>query len=448
MNYSVTDVRGLIYSKSETPNLDFKEIAIWDRVHNGDRLEITKDILAMANTRDGGKIVLGVNDKTRDVVGLSEEAYASLEITKINEFVHRYSDPVFTCEVIKLPDFEGKRIVIIDVPEFKEDPIICKDNGHDSKNNLVLMKGGIYVRTAKCSSELVSSADETRSILERGLNKKSDEILAKIARLVQSVQSRPLTIEADSQLTHRIQEAPQKLSSPEFKAEIKDALDFFDQTIKRDHGYWQVIGHPVMYNPVFLENPIQAHEIVEKSTVHLRGWDFPHDDSHGNSKNTAKGRQSFTIWEGYHYEAWRMYKSGLFIWREYYMEDVEGYSKLDKKVLSFVNVIYSMTEFLLFLKRAYTEFLKVDAIHFELELTDCKARKLVSLDSGVHIWDDYVSVEEVIPIERDLNSVELEASATTIARDIAKEIFMIFNWNDPADSMIEDWQNKLIQRRF
>jgi hypothetical protein len=49
-------------------------------------------------------------------------------------------------------------------------------------------------------------------------------------------------------------------------------------------------------------------------------------------------------------------------------------------------------------------------------------------------------------MEREISSVELEASAEVIARDIAKEIFMIFNWNNPDDSMIEGWQKKLIER--
>src|SRR2546423_1606986 len=157
MQYSDDEIRTFIKTGIETPNLDYKVTAVWNRIHNGDRLEITKDILAMANTRDGGRIVIGVDDKTKEYVGLSDEAYDSFEITKVNQFIHSYADPVFTCNVIKKNNLDGKKIVIIDVPEFQEAPIICKDNGHDPQNNLILMKGGLYIRTAKCTSELVSS---------------------------------------------------------------------------------------------------------------------------------------------------------------------------------------------------------------------------------------------------------------------------------------------------
>jgi len=449
MNYSDDDIRELIKAGSETPNLDYKLTAIWDKKHNQDRLDLVKDILAMSNTRDGGKIVIGVDDKTKEYIGLSDESYSSFDVTKVNQFVNSFADPAISCQVISKADLDGKKVVVIIIPEFPEDPIICKKGSNDHDNKPFLMQGGLYTRTVDCSSELVSSADETRSILEIGLNKKSDEILAKINRLLSASEKRKgkqnqNTVEKSTLPTESNTEEPQQ--KPDYENEIKEAYTYFDEKLSKMDGYWQVIAYPKTYSSKRFSDPLKAHEAVKESIVHLRGWDFPHDDNHENSFNFAKGRQSFTVWE-HHNEAWRMYKSGLFIWRQNYWEDARGHSEDGKKVLSFVSLIYSVTEILLFLKRLYTKYPTLsNDLELKISLSGCDGRKLSAFEPGVLISGYYISGEKTIPVERELSSVELEASAEVIARDIAKEMFMLFNWNDPVDSMIENWQKKLIER--
>lgn len=449
MSYSDDDIRELIKSGSETPNLDYKLTGIWDKKHDQDRLDLVKDILAMSNTRDGGKIVIGVDDKTKEYRGLSDEAFSSFDVTKVNQFVNSFADPAISCEVICKPNLDGKKVVVIIVPEFPEDPIICKKgtNGHDNKP--FLMEGGLYTRTVDCSSELVSNADETRRILEIGMNKKSDEILAKINRLLSASEKRksklsPKPAEKPAIPVEKSPEVP--IQKPDYDSEIKDTQAYFGEKLGKIEGSWQVIAYPKSYNNKRFSDPVKVYEAVKESVVHLRGWDFPHDDNHGNSTNFAKGRQSFTVWEK-HNEAWRMFKSGLFIWKGNYWEDAREYKDEEgRKVLSFVSAIYQSTEIMFFLKRLYTKYLPNNDIELKIILSDCDGRKLEAFEPGVMISGYYISGEKTIPIERDIASIELEASAEVIARDIAKEIFMLFNWNDPADSMIEGWQKKLIER--
>jgi predicted HTH transcriptional regulator len=68
----------LLDSPCETANLDFKETL--DLTNSRDRVELAKDVLAMANS-GGGHIVVGVEDVTRQV-GISEEAPAALRDAK------------------------------------------------------------------------------------------------------------------------------------------------------------------------------------------------------------------------------------------------------------------------------------------------------------------------------------------------------------------------------
>ena len=58
-----TLIADLINKKIETANLDYKEGFEWTKENRDKRLELIKDILAMANTRDGGTIILGVKDE-------------------------------------------------------------------------------------------------------------------------------------------------------------------------------------------------------------------------------------------------------------------------------------------------------------------------------------------------------------------------------------------------
>jgi hypothetical protein len=435
MQYSDDEIQALIYEKLETPNRDYKQTLIWSKANKIDCLHIIKDILAMANTRDGGKIIFGITDSNFDFVGLSDDSYDSFDATPVNQLLHNYCDPPFTCNVVKRI-FDGKKVVVIDVPEFEANPIVCKADAIYPDGKYILRKGAVYIRTKKCSSEPISTADEMRSILERGVNKKADEILATINRLLRANKDIPGQGEPVDE------QAPGK-SQLKFHSEIKTAVSFLDSKLETNEGYWQVIVYPSTYEPDRIPDPAKARNIVEASNVSMRGWDFPHVDIHGNTTNFNNGSQSFAGQE----EAWRLYQSGLFAWRSIFREDMDERKPFgSEKVLSFVSTIYLATEILHFLKRLYLEGLNVDSVTLEITLVGCKDRKLVSYDPGIGIFN-YRSAEETINISKTFSTAELRASPNEIAGDIVKKIFMLFNWNDPADSMIEGWQKKLIERR-
>lgn len=421
------DIETLLELKNETPNLDYKETLIWDRDHRDERLEVIKDILAMANTQDGGKIVFGVSDGNFDFVGLSDEAYDSFDTTPVNQFLHNYADPAFTCSVVK-KEIDGKKVVIIDVPEFSEVPIVCKQSANSSNNTEILKKGAVYIRTKDCSSEPISTADQMRSILAIGLTRKSDELLGLIQKLITG---KPL------QETVEVKQL--------YEEEIAAAREFFDSSLTSDVGFWELIAYPTTYNPSLIRNPVEAGNLVEQSVVSLRGWDLPHVDRHGSESNFNKGKQSYTVSERVQaQEAWRIYKSSLFIWKDHFKEDLRGYEQEGKKVLFFVSAIYTLTEIMLFLKRVYAEKLEVENVHVELRLNGCKGRMLGEGQPGL-LHRGYISNEDNIMIKRDIKTVDLMASFETVARDFVREIFMLFNWNDPVESMLEDWQKKLLE---
>ena len=44
--------------------------------------------------------------------------------------------------------------------------------------------------------------------------------------------------------------------------------------------------------------------------------------------------------------------------------------------------------------------------------------------------------------------LELRADPEALGRGIIRRIFELFNWNDPDEQMLRDWQQKLIQRTY
>lgn len=170
---NIDEIKKLIEIKSENKNLDYKEFLNWLTATTDEKLDLIKDILAMANTQDGGKLVFGVKDNDFNFVGLSNSDFDSLDTTKINDFLHKYADPTFSCIVYK-HEIDSKLTIVIDVPEFKDTPIICKADAHSSKkpNQLILKKGQMYIRTDKGTSQSISAAEEMRELLTRAVQKR------------------------------------------------------------------------------------------------------------------------------------------------------------------------------------------------------------------------------------------------------------------------------------
>ena len=434
MLLSEEDIKQLLAIKTETKNLDYKESLNWESGPKDLKLEMVKDVLAMANTQDGGKIVFGVRNGDFEFIGMPEDDFKSFDQTKVNDLLHKYTDPDHSCQVYK-DSINGKCLVIIQVPEFEEVPIICKNDAHSSVDcsKQILKEGHIYIRTDKATSEIIPSAQEIRELLGRALTKKGDELLHYIERLIKG---KPLK--------------PSEESREKYVQEIEEAENFLSENIGhelRNRGYWEVYAYPTQYDPNRISDHREIKEVIQKSKVALRGWDFPFTD-YQNSSNFSKGRQSYTIWDRFR-EGYRAYKSGLFIWKQAIWEDVEGYKSEDHKpVLSYVSSIWLITEFFIFFKRYYDEIAPENDLYVKIILNRTKDRKLVSLQRGslFHIFRfSCIAHDDSVPIEETIRVVHLKASFKEIANRVIRQIFAVFNWDDVSEARIDQWQTKLIE---
>lgn len=424
------DVRRLINQQAETKNLDYKEGCNWLATDNDKKCELIKDILAMANTQDGGQLVFGVDDRTFEFVGMDPTSYESFDPTKVNDFVRQYTDPPFACNVYKFC-VDQRLTVVLEIPEFTEIPVICKTDANSNKapHKTILKKSGMYVRTDKPSSELVSTSEVMRDIIGRASRKKREELLRTIRDLLEGRKTASDTSAVQA-----------------YAKELAGATEFFATTLPSDfgtQGHWQVVVHPTNYLKDRLNTHQALAERIRQSTVSLRGWNFPHTDA-TNVSNFVQGTQSETNFM-HHVEAYRAYLSGLFCWKSAFWENERFRGK---NILSFIGVIFQFTEFLEFVKRFYTGTPDAEAVNGEISMVNVRGLTLESMRIDVELFGSYTCRENLIQVPINITAAELQADSELIARRLAQRVFAVFNWTNATEQIIESWQDKLLTRTY
>jgi len=431
------DVRELLGLKSEGKNLDYKESMNWGEATAEQKAAVVKDVLAMANTQDGGKIIFGVRDGDFEAVGLAEEEFQSFDATRFADFLNRYADPSFECAIQKFA-IDGKNFVTIEIPEFSNVPIICKTDAHDtSGRQQILKRGATYIRTNRAASEAVPDAQTMRDLMNRAVVKRGDELLRMVERLIKG---KPVALDEQA--------------ATEIKSEIADADQFISEHLPgefRQVGHWAVEFSVLPYVRERVPNLATITSLFAASQITLRGWYFPHLDPR-NTSNFARGVQSYmSASASGHLEAYRAYQSGVFAWRSTFWEDtVPSMREKGQKLLSFVGVILEITEHFLFAKRYYERLAPDATVNLTIRLTGTENRKLKSynmIQEG-DLYGDYICREPKVEVQTRCTVAELIASYDELARKAIRRVYELFNWNSSREEMMREWQERLLNRRL
>ena len=149
----------IIADRKERRNLEFKQSTPWESP--AWKAKIIKTILALSNIRDGGWIVIGVTDSTRDLAGMIPQHLETYSEDDLSSKVAEYADPYakFRLNIVKA---FNKRFLVITVSEFDGVPVICKREFTGE-----LRRGAMYTRSyRKPESIEVPSQTEMREILQ------------------------------------------------------------------------------------------------------------------------------------------------------------------------------------------------------------------------------------------------------------------------------------------
>lgn len=151
------ELEALLQGAEETDSLEFKGAMAWDR-H-----ALARDILALANLIDGGRIVIGVEDETYARQGLTAEQVATYDSEAMRDQIAPYADPrvIFRRDIVE--DTAGLIFVVITISPFEDMPVICRRDGPD------VQAGTIYYRSRsrRPQSARVDSSADMRDIIER-----------------------------------------------------------------------------------------------------------------------------------------------------------------------------------------------------------------------------------------------------------------------------------------
>ena len=142
--------------------------------------QVIKAVLGMCNRRDGGTVIIGVEDNqgTLNPVGLSEADLAEWSYDAVADQVARYADPSASFN-LDVKEYEGNAYVVLDVHEFADIPVLCKRSYDD-----VLRDGACYVRPRRKpeTSEIPTQAD-MRDLLDLAIEKGVTQFLERARRV-------------------------------------------------------------------------------------------------------------------------------------------------------------------------------------------------------------------------------------------------------------------------
>ncbi|MFA5087094.1 MAG: ATP-binding protein [Candidatus Paceibacterota bacterium] len=150
------ELEAKLEGQTESQNLEFKGDVAWDVK------SIIKDVLAMSNLQDGGYIILGINDKSLERIGISSANMETYNYDIMKDQIAPYADPFVDFRLYFPKDKDGKDYVVIRIFPFRQIPTICRKDGADVR------AGVIYYRNnnGRPQSAAVSNSNDMRDIIE------------------------------------------------------------------------------------------------------------------------------------------------------------------------------------------------------------------------------------------------------------------------------------------
>lgn len=160
------ELLALVLHGREERNLEYKRRLSWNDTKV--RPRITKSILSMCNIRDGGTIVVGVEQRGEafQPTGMVRKDLESFTQDGVSSHVNEFADPFVEVTISRVSNGRSN-FIVIQVQEFAELPVVCKRDGPAG-----LRRGAIYTRTRRMNeSAEVPSQAEMREILDLAVEK-------------------------------------------------------------------------------------------------------------------------------------------------------------------------------------------------------------------------------------------------------------------------------------
>jgi len=220
----------------------------------------------------------------------------------------------------------------------------------------------------------------------------------------------------------------------------------------RTRGFWQVLIRPAEYKQDRVKYTL-LQPLIQKTSIQLRGWDFPHIDTINQFHKDIKWIGQECDW-GHFLETWRFYQSGQFahlggIWQDWRDQSDLWPANKDWKsgaLLDVANTVFHFSEIFEFAARLALTEAGDDLIHIEIKLSGLKDRSLWNDDpQRMPLSRHYKATIDEFPCTCDVSRTELIANPNNLALHHIQQLFARFNW-EPSLEHLKAFQPKVRQR--
>ncbi len=163
------------------------------------RASLAKDVIGWSNCKDGGYLLIGVDDKTHDPAGLSEAQVATWDAADLTSSLSAFAAPPPVVQVFRgsLPD--GTILVAVRVVPFQDQPLVCIKSV-DHRGHSVTRSGALYIRAPGTQTKEITTEAEMRELLGRAYVTRADRLLSEIKALIDAHWPGGVTSPADDLL--------------------------------------------------------------------------------------------------------------------------------------------------------------------------------------------------------------------------------------------------------
>ena len=217
----------------------------------------------------------------------------------------------------------------------------------------------------------------------------------------------------------------------------------------RSRGYWEVSIFPNA-SPDGEPRISELFRIVDRASVEIRGWDYPHMDRTRREHIDIDWVGQESEWE-HAIEAWRAYKTGLFTDLAGFARDWRDQSRVwppdgnwsAGDALGVGEAIYRYSEVFLFASRLAHSDLGSETMTIEIAVNGLEGRRLeVDSPNRIPMHHQYVCQIDRFPSAVTVSRAELSVRSWELALETAAELFERFGW-DPGLNLLESWQAEI-----
>jgi len=216
----------------------------------------------------------------------------------------------------------------------------------------------------------------------------------------------------------------------------------------KKNGYWRILIRPLIFEKDKINSLSECREIIEKSKVSFRGWDFPHLDR----DETVNGNDWIESGSDFQdiIEYWRFYQSGQFV---HYLAIREDYRKKDiefsigkpvgeNKFLNIEITIYRITEVFEFMSRLLEYKVLNPTFEVSINIEGVKGRELFFYQRDRNLSNTYKSGIDKIEYKKEFNENDFIIKKNEFTIECIEDVLEKFNFY-PSKQIIKEIQEKI-----